>query len=58
MKKHEQTHSNLGFVVRNTLMWRTVPFIPTRTWDYLKGKIVGDLSRKVAKCLKYQLEDK
>lgn len=58
MKKHEQTHNNLGFVVRNTLMWRTVPFIPKKSWGYLRGQVVGDLSRKAAKCLKCQLEDK
>ena len=58
MKKHKQTHDDLGLAVRNTLMWRMVPFIPKKSRDYLRGQIVGDLSRKVAKCLLCQLEDK
>lgn len=58
MKKHKQTHDSLGLLVRNTLMWRMVPFIPKRKWDYLKGQIIGNLSRKAAKCLLFQLEER
>jgi len=58
MKKHKQTHNDLGLVVHRTLMWSMVPFIPKKSWGYLRGQVVGDLSRKAAKCLLFQLEER